>query len=177
MNLLITEYKYENCIVSGERKYCRNLCNGLGSEFCGVGDELVFGKGKRKFKVESFSESNNGQKVDLILLIEFEGQKPLRVHFSRLRTYEKIEFEQDGKRYSYDITLCLSPKRWVSLEGAHCTSHSDRSASHHCQNCGEPICEGCYNSNQIYSVAAEGSLHLCQGCYDASVRYYDKNKR
>lgn len=46
-----------------------------------------------------------------------------------------------------------------------CSSHSSRPAVYECDNCGQPICESCYNTFELPNGA-----HVCSNCYKEAVR-------
>ena len=46
-----------------------------------------------------------------------------------------------------------------------CSTHQNRSAVYECDNCGQPICESCYNNFEL----PNGS-HVCSNCYKEAVR-------
>jgi len=46
-----------------------------------------------------------------------------------------------------------------------CTTHTSRPAVYECDNCGQPICESCYNTFELPNGA-----HVCSNCYKEAVR-------
>ncbi len=171
MKLFISQNLIELAIVSGIKKLDNTTIGGESIEEIEVGSTLCFKcNGKQlTFKVTQLNDE------EALIAVSLEGVEEAYLRCILIGS-TKYDIVVNNRKYVFELNLTPSPKIRAKLDESFCISHPTNRAKYYCDGCGEPICDSCYYTNQMYSMAAEGAIHLCKRCYEGSVRYY-QNKR